>query len=394
MFIHSHFTEIITCIIEKSNFCLSFLLLFSLNLRLDEERDLRLAIELSLQDSSTNEQRDNKPTGAVSSPFKAKVAQSKRHDVTAQRHPDYSSVVRRVPNRSVEDLVLADGADGRDQLGACGGLPRSPKSTQRPSETGKSSAALATPNTFGLIKDISVTNINMENDDKIGAFESKRFAFMNRCPHQQQQYLDHSDVTTSVAADQESRHNTNKPAEHAHSRASLDVDRNRFFCAKKLNCEMNVPVSAAATAADARQTKVRGKKAASARPFTVDPSLNNAVSVQKPAGDIHCKPAADVTVANDVGVKDMSVTSAIDPDDIHIDSVLLESMIQGADGYESSSNVAADVLTTSQAFSNRVRDACGDGDGGEAILLLDRSGQARDTDDAGADEDGEEAVFV
>ena len=151
---------------------------------LDEERDLRLAIELSLKDSlsdpqveSSSQQQQAPPVDKTQEnpnphPTPTAKTQSKSEEKLhyTSRNPDYSSIVNRVPNCSVEDLAQ-DADTPLEYLGACGGLPspkqRSPKSTVPPVILGQKT------NTFGLIKDISVTNINIPDVDKTKAFEDK-----------------------------------------------------------------------------------------------------------------------------------------------------------------------------------------------------------------------------
>lgn len=191
----------------------------------DEERDLRLAIELSLKDSIVNpksqqelqqaskkmEQQQLFDCSSMTSsmshlPLRSQSKSDEKIQMTA-RNPDYSSVVARVPNRSVEDLSqdaisgsavgvsMADAMGTNfENMGACGGLLLSPNKQQKspkikqvligghlviPNMGPKANQQLLQPqqkpNPFGVIKDISVTNINIGDVDKTRSFEDKKF---------------------------------------------------------------------------------------------------------------------------------------------------------------------------------------------------------------------------
>lgn len=140
---------------------------------------MRLAIELSLRDSMTSE------TGSLSALPSVPLPPPPPHFLSAQSSPysdQYSSIVTRVPNKSVEDLVLESAQCERpvhDMLGAVGGLHgNGQKPFPEPTAAGDSQLAeqLHVPNTFGTIKDINVTNLVHGEKDKTKDFEKKDFS--------------------------------------------------------------------------------------------------------------------------------------------------------------------------------------------------------------------------
>ena len=145
----------------------------------EEDKDLRLAIELSLQDSMTSS--ISSETSKIPSPPPIPLPPPPPH-LLAPSHPpfmgdQYSSIVTRVPNKSVEDLVLEAAQGDRphhDVMGACGGTFRNVKSPEAPD--GQLAEQLRVPNTFGTIKDISVTNLIMNDKDKTLDFDKKDFS--------------------------------------------------------------------------------------------------------------------------------------------------------------------------------------------------------------------------
>lgn len=113
----------------------------------DEERELRMAIELSLQDNTSPESGDASHESQTTS-------------------NEYSTIVTRVPNKSVEDVHREVNSElHKGEPGACGGNRCPPEPD-----------ALHMPNSFGLIKDLSVANILSSDKDKTKEFEKKDFS--------------------------------------------------------------------------------------------------------------------------------------------------------------------------------------------------------------------------
>ena len=141
----------------------------------DEERELRMAIEMSLREPTPDETKE--PGGCSTS----------ADGSTPVYREEYSTIVTRVPNKSVENLhseaVKAE-RSSHDTLGACGGDPsanheHAPRSHD-PSDMSESGEVDPNhvPNAFGIIKDISVTNICHNDTDKTKDFEKKDFSQM------------------------------------------------------------------------------------------------------------------------------------------------------------------------------------------------------------------------
>ena len=94
---------------------------------------------------------------------------------------EYSTVVTRVPNKSVEDLnreVMGSERSLPDQLGACGGLPdlanqRSPFGSH---DFHYGGVGTGKPNQFGVIKDLSANNLFATDSNKTKDFEKKDFS--------------------------------------------------------------------------------------------------------------------------------------------------------------------------------------------------------------------------
>ena len=150
----------------------------------EDDRDLRLAIELSLRDSVSPEPLRHHRLSPV--PLSATLPHSDTHNPFSE---EYSSIVTRVPNKSVEDLALevpAERVHTHDTLGACGGLLDkkglghdfhiSSNQNQAKEDGSNGIEQMHVANTFGLIKDISVTNILSSDRDKTKDFEKKDFS--------------------------------------------------------------------------------------------------------------------------------------------------------------------------------------------------------------------------
>ena len=122
-----------------------------------EEEQLRLAIELSLRDSRTSQNLSDPPLSGDlyhdPDPLRDHL-----HDPYSDQ---YSSVVNRVPNKSVEDLYRASSTGDTSH-------------TTRPSGNGVS-AINNNGLPFGAMKDVHVNNILATDEDKICDFERISF---------------------------------------------------------------------------------------------------------------------------------------------------------------------------------------------------------------------------
>ena len=173
-----------------------------------EDQDLRLAIELSLQEAASKSpapDSESKPT-----PTSSGVTPSRTDNPILPYSPDYSTIVTRVPNKSVEDLAAHNRSsrasdsgiiNTNEYLGAYGGITMeanlnrclpcdsglsnrrsksynhivSQRTAEPPADCPKSRQPTA-PNSFGLIKDIAVGNIVAADVDKTKNFADKDFS--------------------------------------------------------------------------------------------------------------------------------------------------------------------------------------------------------------------------
>ena len=168
-----------------------------------EDADLKLAIELSLKDTPETD----KSTSVHRSAHPSTSSQSQSSTLPSPFDPDYTSIVNRVPNKSVEDLSN-EGCCPRspyedetfELLGAHGGgaylnrldgaRPRSRSNTfddeRKPLRRAGAQSVPVSPravdvelqtrqNTFGVIKDISAANIFTNDFDKTKEFDKKDF---------------------------------------------------------------------------------------------------------------------------------------------------------------------------------------------------------------------------
>ena len=149
----------------------------------DEERDLRMAIELSLRDTTSPDGKDPSVQPSTSGVNPA----APQGEIVNPFSEEYSTIVTRVPNKSVEDLAheaaKAERNSSQETLGACGGHQDSANQERARSHDqsagegdGSNLDPDHVPNTFGLIKDISVNNICASDLDKMKDFDKKDFS--------------------------------------------------------------------------------------------------------------------------------------------------------------------------------------------------------------------------
>ena len=147
-----------------------------------------MAIELSLKESKSQPSTPapyHMPfdlAGMPPTPHTAPHTQSSHGDLGRPFNAEYSTIVNRVPNRSIEDLV-SDGAAEEKSLADAESLAR--RTTHRhirrrsndlqDSNEQKHSSNNQT-NSFGVIKDISVNNILTGDHNKTKEFEQKDFS--------------------------------------------------------------------------------------------------------------------------------------------------------------------------------------------------------------------------
>ncbi|XP_074650800.1 ankyrin repeat and IBR domain-containing protein 1-like isoform X2 [Tubulanus polymorphus] len=175
----------------------------------EEEKQLKLAIQLSLQNDSTEEGCSGKSelqssgNGSSGSSSNTDQQQQQQQQLRKTSEPSrnipdcyysscYSTIVTKVPNKSVEDLNDEDyerrspDTGGDKLLGAVGGAPVcnfDPSPSHRPSVCEPPPGLLETTFTpsrlgssqFGPIKDLAVTNIASSDRDKTEEFKTKKF---------------------------------------------------------------------------------------------------------------------------------------------------------------------------------------------------------------------------
>lgn len=146
-----------------------------------------MAIEMSLQNSPNPAHRkdDSSPPETAKSFGELPTAESVANALACTS--EYSTVVTRVPNKSVEDLnrdTLRSDRAFPDPLGACGGLPDltnqrapfGPHDFHHGAASASSSYGKGKASTFGVIKDLSANNLFANDANKTKDFDKKDFS--------------------------------------------------------------------------------------------------------------------------------------------------------------------------------------------------------------------------